>query len=145
MRFRACQTVSKLLNALDEGAEVDDEMWELLQTTMLKRTTDKIPIVRVQAINALVRLQDPSDVDCPVINAFLQRMECDSSPGKPKALMKPEGKVPDAKLCLLMVFNPAQMCARLRWLWLRFPKPLLLASLHAGATSKTLCGAVSMK
>lgn len=81
VRFRACQAVSKLLNALDEEAEVDDDMWELLQETMLRRMTDKIPVVRVQAINALTRLQEPTDMDCPVIQAYLQRMECDSSPG----------------------------------------------------------------
>lgn len=84
VRFRACQAVSKLLNALDEEAEVDDDMWELLQTIMLRRMTDKIPVVRVQAINAVSRLQDPSDLDCPIIKGYLQCMECDSSPGSYK-------------------------------------------------------------
>ena len=83
VRFRACQAVSKLLNALDEEAEVDDDMWDLLQDTMLCRMTDKIPVVRVQAINALGRLQDATDVECPIIQGYLQRMECDSSPGGP--------------------------------------------------------------
>lgn len=36
---------------------------------MLARVTDKIPAVRVQAINALSRLQDPSDADCQIITA----------------------------------------------------------------------------
>ena len=57
-------------------------MWELLQETMLCRMTDKIPVVRVQAINALTRLQDPTDMDCPIIQAYLQHMNCDSSPGE---------------------------------------------------------------
>lgn len=34
---------------------------------MLVRTTDKIPAVRVQAINALSRLQDATDADCKII------------------------------------------------------------------------------
>lgn len=82
VRFRACQTLSKLLHALDEDAEIDDDVWDKLQDAMLIRITDKIPVVRVQAINALSRLQDPTDADCPVIREYRQRLVSDSSPGK---------------------------------------------------------------
>eukprot|EP00043_Microstomoeca_roanoka_P013278 m.130069 g.130069 ORF g.130069 m.130069 type:complete len:1089 (+) comp15712_c0_seq3:239-3505(+) len=87
VRFRACQTLSKLLHALDEEAEIDDDIWEDLQTAMLERIKDKIPVVRVQAINALSRLQDPSDIDCPVIAEYQQRLTCDASPDVRKAAL----------------------------------------------------------
>ena len=87
VRFRACQTLSKLMHALDEDAEIDDDIWEALQEAMLKRIKDKVPVVRVQAINALSRLQDPSDLDCPVIAEYRQRLTCDGSPDVRKAAL----------------------------------------------------------
>lgn len=81
VRFRACQTISKLLNALGDDAEIDDDVWELLQDIMIKRTQDKIPVVRVEAIKALARLQDARDAECPIIQAYVSRMESDASPG----------------------------------------------------------------
>ena len=81
VRFRACQAISKTLHSLDESVDMDD-IWEDLEKEMLERTADKIPIVRVQAINALGRLQDTADADCPIVNTYLARMTNDSSPGE---------------------------------------------------------------
>jgi condensin complex subunit 3 len=81
VRFRACQTVSKTLHHLEEGTDLDD-IYEGLEKTMLKRIEDKIPGIRVQAINALGRLQDVQDADCPIVAAYLSRMANDSSPGE---------------------------------------------------------------
>ena len=57
VRFRSCQLISKLLNTLDDGAEVDVKLWADVQSKMLIRIADKIPAVRAQAIMSLARLQ----------------------------------------------------------------------------------------
>lgn len=87
VRFRVCMYVSKLLHALNEEAEMDDDIGEEIYKTMLQRARDKIPAVRVQAINALVRLQDPTDSECEIIKEYLDRMASDSSPDVRKAVL----------------------------------------------------------
>eukprot|EP00058_Branchiostoma_floridae_P024891 XP_002610381.1 hypothetical protein BRAFLDRAFT_120047 [Branchiostoma floridae] len=67
VRFRACQLINKMLNALGEDAEVDDDLYDRIFECMLMRLRDKIPAIRVQAVLALTRLQDPSDQSCAVI------------------------------------------------------------------------------
>lgn len=68
VRFRVCQLVNKLLNNLGEEAQIDDDLYDRIYECMLERMRDKKPIVRVHAILAINRLQDPNDHDCPVIN-----------------------------------------------------------------------------
>ncbi|XP_071476753.1 condensin complex subunit 3-like [Diadema antillarum] len=77
VRFRACQMINKLLNNLGEEAQIDDDLYDRIYRCMLTRVQDKFPAVRVQAVLALARLQDPSDPDCPVIKAYLYLMEKD--------------------------------------------------------------------
>lgn len=67
MRFRVCQLVTKLLSSLGEEAMIDDDLYERIFHCMLERLRDKTHPVRVQAVLALARLQDPSDANCPVI------------------------------------------------------------------------------
>eukprot|EP00049_Salpingoeca_infusionum_P015378 m.298881 g.298881 ORF g.298881 m.298881 type:complete len:382 (+) comp15866_c0_seq10:34-1179(+) len=87
VRFRSCQAVCKLLNALSEDAEIDDEIWDDLQRSMLTRTQDKIPVVRVHAIGALGRLQDQNTAECPVVQAYISLLTCDSSPDVRRAAL----------------------------------------------------------
>ena len=47
---------------------------------MLERLKDKVAEIRAQAVNALQRLQDPKDDQCPIIKAFIFHMGCDPSP-----------------------------------------------------------------
>jgi condensin complex subunit 3 len=68
VRFRVCQLVNKVLNAMGEDVAIDDALYERLHHAMLQRLRDKMPAVRVQAVLAVTRLQDPRDNDCPVIN-----------------------------------------------------------------------------
>ena len=67
MRFRACQLVTKLLGNLGEEATIEDALFERVFHSMLERLRDKAAVVRVHAVLALVRLQDPTDDTCPVI------------------------------------------------------------------------------
>lgn len=67
VRFRVCQLINKILNQMGEEAVIDDDLYNNIYDTMLHRLQDKVPIVRVQAVLALARLQDPRNKECPVI------------------------------------------------------------------------------
>lgn len=77
VRFRVCQLIYKLLVNLPENALIDDDLFDKIHDAMLIRITDRIPNVRIQAVLALARLQDPSDVNCPVTNAYMHLLEND--------------------------------------------------------------------
>lgn len=79
VRFRVCQLVNKILNNLDDDAVIDDKLADRIFETMLTRLYDKIPAVRVQAVAAVSRLQDPGDTECAVISTYLSLMSTDSS------------------------------------------------------------------
>ena len=50
--------------------EMDEDLADQIFTAMLTRLSDKVHTVRVQAIKALARLQDPDDKKCPVIKGI---------------------------------------------------------------------------
>ncbi|XP_056411319.1 condensin complex subunit 3 isoform X1 [Hyla sarda] len=77
VRFRVCQLIYKLLVNLPENALIDDDLFDKIHDAMLIRVTDRVPNVRIQAVLALARLQDPSDVNCPVTNAYMHLLEND--------------------------------------------------------------------
>ncbi|XP_078577289.1 condensin complex subunit 3-like isoform X3 [Branchiostoma floridae x Branchiostoma japonicum] len=87
VRFRACQLINKMLNALGEDAEVDDDLYDRIFECMLMRLRDKIPAIRVQAVLALTRLQDPSDQTCAVITAYQYLLGCDPNPDVRRAIL----------------------------------------------------------
>ncbi|XP_071948625.1 condensin complex subunit 3-like [Antedon mediterranea] len=78
VRFRVCQLINKLLVAMKEDAQIDEDLFDNIYHCMLQRLKDKFPAVRIQAVTALARLQDPSDADCPVINGYLFCLEHDA-------------------------------------------------------------------
>ena len=53
---------------MPENAQIDDDLFDKINEAMLVRLKDKIPNVRIQAVLALSRLQDPKDDECPVVN-----------------------------------------------------------------------------
>ncbi|XP_031571204.1 condensin complex subunit 3-like [Actinia tenebrosa] len=87
VRFRSCQLINKLLNNMDDDASIDDDIADGILTSMLKRLKDKIPAIRIQAVYALSRLQDPRDDDCPVLSSYMQMMTTDSSADVRKAVL----------------------------------------------------------
>lgn len=66
-----CQLINKLLGSLPENAQIEDELFDKINSAMLVRVKDRVPNVRIQAVLALSRLQDPKDDDCPVVNGML--------------------------------------------------------------------------
>jgi condensin complex subunit 3 len=87
VRFRSCQLINKLLSDMDDEASIDDDIAEDILNSMLKRLKDKIPAIRVQAVYALTRLQDPTDENCHVMTSYLQMMAADSSADVRKAVL----------------------------------------------------------
>ncbi|XP_043827733.1 condensin complex subunit 3 [Dromiciops gliroides] len=79
VRFRVCHLINKLLGSMPENAQIDDDLFDKINEAMLIRVKDKIPNVRIQAVLALARLQDPKDDDCPVVNAYSTLLENDSN------------------------------------------------------------------
>ena len=71
VRFRVCQFINRLLDELSETASINAELFEKIYDTMLERIQDRIASVRVQAVVALQRLQDPTNKECPVIKVIL--------------------------------------------------------------------------
>lgn len=68
-----------LLQDVGEKIEIENEALDEIQEAMLRLMQDpKVPI-RLQAISSLVRLQNPQDLDCPVILAFKQALNCTNS------------------------------------------------------------------
>jgi len=67
VRFRICQLINHLFQNLGDDAAIDDSLYEDVYSAMQIRLRDKFPVVRVHAVLALARLQDPSDPDCPII------------------------------------------------------------------------------
>jgi len=67
-----CQLINRLLSSLGDDAAIDDELYEKIYTSLQCRLRDKFPVVRVHAVLALARLQDPSDPECPIIAGMYQ-------------------------------------------------------------------------
>ncbi|RLW09101.1 hypothetical protein DV515_00002905 [Chloebia gouldiae] len=87
VRFRTCQLVNKILGNMPENAEIDDDLFDKINEAMLIRLKDKFPSVRIQAVLALSRLQDPKDENCPVVNIYSTLLENDSNSDVRRAVL----------------------------------------------------------
>ncbi|XP_008945437.1 PREDICTED: condensin complex subunit 3, partial [Merops nubicus] len=79
VRFRTCQLVNKILGNMPENAQIDDDLFDKINEAMMIRLKDKFSNVRIQAVLALSRLQDPKDENCPVVNIYNTLLENDSN------------------------------------------------------------------
>uniref|UniRef100_A0A8W7P6J8 Nuclear condensin complex subunit 3 C-terminal domain-containing protein n=1 Tax=Anopheles coluzzii TaxID=1518534 RepID=A0A8W7P6J8_ANOCL len=80
VRFRICQLVNLILNALGSDAALDDTVCDKILRYMLERIRDVSQHVRVQAVLALQRLQDPNSPEDPVVRAYVYHLDKDPSP-----------------------------------------------------------------
>ena len=87
-RLKVCLLVNRLLKLLGEEAEIDDELYQKIYDNMLERLKDKVADIRAQAVNALQRLQDPRDNECPIIKAFIFHIGCDPSADVRKTIVR---------------------------------------------------------
>ena len=92
VRLRSVQLVVAILDLLSDedaegGFEIDEGVFSTLVECMSKRSHDKNAPVRLEAVLALSRLQNPEDKEDPVIGLFLHAMEVDPSPLVRKAIL----------------------------------------------------------
>ena len=91
IRFRTCQIVAGVLNALGPDAEISDDLYERMEDVMLERLRDKCAAVRAQAARALSRLQDGGDggdfSDDKITQAFLTLLGAEKQPQVRKAIL----------------------------------------------------------
>ncbi|NWT83785.1 CND3 protein, partial [Lanius ludovicianus] len=87
VRFRTCQLVNKILGSMPENAEIDDDLFDKINEAMLIRLKDKFASVRIQAVLALSRLQNPKDENCPVVNIYCTLLENDSNSDVRRAVL----------------------------------------------------------
>jgi len=88
VRGRVCQIVAQVLNNMPENAEINEEIYDEVCDRMMLRTRDKIPHIRAQAAVALSRLQDPTDMEDPVLLEYIRMMEHDSCKDVRKAAVQ---------------------------------------------------------
>lgn len=80
VRFRICQFVNLVLNAMGPEASLDDDICDKILRYMLERMRDVAPNVRVQAVLALQRLQNPDDPEDCVFRTYIYHLDTDPSP-----------------------------------------------------------------
>ncbi|CAH8590498.1 unnamed protein product [Dicrocoelium dendriticum] len=71
VRFRCTQIIHKLLEGIGDNGAIPDDLYRSLQDILLRRVQDVKSVVRVQAVQALARMQDPTLADCPAVEAFV--------------------------------------------------------------------------
>ncbi|KAM7341580.1 chromosome associated protein G [Cochliomyia hominivorax] len=92
IRFRLCQFVNMILNALGNEATLDDVICDSIMEYMVGRLVDISPSVRVQAILAMQRLQVPDNPDDPVLRSYQYHLCSDPSPRVRQAVITSMGR-----------------------------------------------------
>ena len=87
VRYRCCQLLQGLLQNLGEDACIPDELFESYQNNLLERTNDKIPDVRLMAVQAIARLQDAENEDCPIVTKLTEMIQHDPTMSVRKAAL----------------------------------------------------------
>lgn len=95
VRFRATQMIGLIMSSFGEEDELSEELFDALQAALLARCQDKIPLVRLHAINALQRLQMPSDKEDPVTRELIRLMTTDTSADVRLAALRSIGLAPE--------------------------------------------------
>ncbi len=79
VRFRVAQFINRILDELSESASINADLFDQIYDAMLERIQDRIASIRVQAVIALQRLQDPSNKECPVIKVTIGQLNIGSA------------------------------------------------------------------
>ncbi|KAJ8943244.1 hypothetical protein NQ318_009935, partial [Aromia moschata] len=86
-RYHSCRFITLILNYIGHDNHLDSDICDSIQEAMLERTLDIKASIRLQAVLALVRLQEPYNPDCPVINAY-QSLLVDGNPHIRKVVVR---------------------------------------------------------
>ncbi|KAK4535781.1 hypothetical protein CDCA_CDCA06G1806 [Cyanidium caldarium] len=115
VRFRTCQLIALVLNALGEDAEISEALWSALSGALIERTRDRVPAVRAQAVAALCRLQNPdADDDDALLNGYVQWMTSDSSRAVRRAALLHAALLPGLPTLDAAVTRVRDVCSDVR-------------------------------
>ncbi|XP_055374016.1 condensin complex subunit 3 isoform X2 [Condylostylus longicornis] len=92
IRYRLCQFVNIILCALGPEAALDDCICDNIMSYMNTRLSDINPNVRVQAILALQRLQNPDNPDDIILKTYQFHLGADPSPKVRMAVISSIGR-----------------------------------------------------
>ena len=89
VRQRACQILEGFMTILvQEQLELDQDTIEEFMLNVLQRLGDKIPTIRISAVEALKHLQDVTNENCEIIEQFLFMIENDETSSVRNAVTK---------------------------------------------------------
>ncbi|CAH8645080.1 unnamed protein product [Heterobilharzia americana] len=71
VRFRCAQIIHKLLDGIGDNGVMPEKIYERLQSVLLRRVFDTKVCVRIEAIQGISRMQDPTDTECRVVEALI--------------------------------------------------------------------------
>lgn len=92
IRYRICYFLNLILNSMGDNAYLSDNLCNEITAAMHTRMKDKSAKVRVQAVYALHRMQDPTEDKCDVIETYIYHLAHDPSSDVRKAVIKNIGK-----------------------------------------------------
>ncbi|XKL64071.1 hypothetical protein PGB90_004157 [Kerria lacca] len=78
IRKRLCQFLAKFLLKLSVDAYLDCKICDIIIEIMTERIKDKVPIIRIQAVLAIFRLQDKNNKNCPIQKTLINCIETDT-------------------------------------------------------------------
>ncbi|XP_064455076.1 condensin complex subunit 3-like [Ornithodoros turicata] len=88
IRQRSCELVGRIQHHLKDESVIDDELFENMEAKMMNRLSDTIAGVRAKAAGALVRLQEPANSKCRIVEVFLFHLNNDPNPEVRSAILK---------------------------------------------------------
>ncbi|KAJ8975351.1 hypothetical protein NQ317_000279 [Molorchus minor] len=86
-RYHSCRFLTLILKHIGHDTNLDSDICDSIQDALLERILDPKASIRLQAVIAMVRLQEPINLDCPVINAY-QSLLLDANPLIRKEVVK---------------------------------------------------------
>ncbi|XP_044254397.1 condensin complex subunit 3-like isoform X2 [Tribolium madens] len=78
IRYNSCYFISRVLQDIGGEVQLDVELIDGIQSTLLERMQETKVSIRLVTMSALVRLQDPGNPECPVMKAYTEAL-CSSS------------------------------------------------------------------
>jgi hypothetical protein len=89
VRERACHVLAGFMTIIcQEELEIEQQIIDSFVDNIMIRLEDRIPAVRVAAIEALKHLQDPQNDDCKIIAQFVNLLDSDDTDSVRKTVAK---------------------------------------------------------
>ncbi|EFA02258.2 Condensin complex subunit 3-like Protein [Tribolium castaneum] len=70
LRYNSCYFISRVLQDIGGDVQLEVELIDEIQDALLERMQENNVLIRLSTMSALIRLQDPGNPECPVVEAF---------------------------------------------------------------------------